>query len=164
MICDAMGCALCVCVCFVVWWRVGVDRMIVDAQLLRQILQVTGEKEREGDLAGTVSVPPNKSFTCADSVVLRALGAVRRALMVADPEKKARMLGQAIDLYDKSKNGAFQKECCNDEVRLLRLQMDLETSSQEGERFVGLSVGETLKALIESGQEKKADNLGVCIC
>lgn len=80
--------------------------------------------------------------------------------MVADPEKKARMLGQAIDLYEKSKNAAFQKECCNDEVRLLRLQMDLETSSQEGERFVGLSVGDTLKALIESGQEKKADNLG----
>lgn len=124
-----------------------------DPDLLRQIFQFTGEVEREGDLA------------------------VRKALLMADPEKKARMLTYAIEgtsfllpldlahnqgffvVYEKSKNAGFQKSICLDEVRLLRLQMDLETASADGSQYVGKSVGETLKLLVEAGQDKKVDNL-----
>ena len=67
-----------------------------DAELLKQLFQMTGESEREGDMV------------------------VRKAMQMQDPEKRARMLESAINFYGKSKTGAFQKEICTDEVRLVR--------------------------------------------
>jgi hypothetical protein len=105
-----------------------------DPQLLRSLLQHERDEESQGDFA------------------------VRRALGAAVPEQRARMLSTAADYYGKDKTCSFQKDMCADEVKLIRMQMDLESQSRNAE-YVGLSVSEFLKALILQGEDKKAETL-----
>ena len=105
-----------------------------DPQLLRSILQFVKDEDGQGDFA------------------------VHKALAASVPEQRARMLTAAADYYGKSKTGGFQREMCLDEVKLIRMQMDLESASRDQE-YVGLSVGEFLKALILNGEGKKADTV-----